>query len=110
MSARSVLAAASVLGLLIAAMSPASAADAGAPSPLPACIAVHGEARYIPYGYNHIVVIQNGCKKDATCTVSTDVNPQPGTHEVKAGTSAEILTFTASPSQTFVPKVGCKLH
>ena len=110
MSARTVLAAASVLGLLIAAMSPASAADAGAPSPLPACIAVHGEARYIPYGYNHVVVIKNGCTQDAACTISTDVNPQPVNADVKAGATAEVLTFQGSPAQVFTPKVGCRLR
>jgi len=84
-------------------------ADAGASS-LPACISVATEARYVPYGYNHIVLLKNGCSKAATCSVSTDVNPQAMSVDVAARTSVEVLTFTASPAQTFQARVTCKLH
>ena len=84
-------------------------ADAGAAS-LPACISVATEARYVPYGYNHVVLLRNGCSKAATCSVSTDVNPQAMSVDVAAGTSVEVLTFTASPAQTFHARVTCKLH
>jgi hypothetical protein len=80
-----------------------------APS-LPACIGVATEARYVPYGYNHIVRLTNGCSKAATCIVSTDVNPQPTSVEVAASAIVDVLTFTASPAQTFHARVTCKLH
>ncbi|MDB4941058.1 MAG: hypothetical protein JWP97_592 [Labilithrix sp.] len=88
---------------------PAAAEDAGAPA-LPACVRVEAQARYVPYGYNHVVIVTNGCTKDASCTVSTDVNPQPQLAEVPRGKTAELVTFSASPSQAFVPKVTCKLR
>ncbi|MDB4935323.1 MAG: hypothetical protein JWP87_2295 [Labilithrix sp.] len=84
--------------------------DAGASTALPACISVGTDARYVPYGYNHVVLLKNGCSKAATCTVSTDVNPQATTVEVAAAAAVEVLTFTASPAQTFSARVTCKLH
>lgn len=84
-----------------------AATDAGAA--LPACIAVASQARYIPFGYNHVVIIGNACTRDAVCIVATDVNPEPIRREVAAQTTAEVLTFMASPSSTFVASVNCKL-
>jgi hypothetical protein len=88
----------------------AAAQDAGAPPALPACIQVSTDARYIPYGYNHVVILKSGCSKPAACTISTDVNPQAVAAEVAAGTTVEVLTFSASPSQTFHARVTCKLR
>ena len=85
------------------------AGDAGA-SAVPACILVTTDARYVPYGYNHIVILKNGCSKAATCTVSTDVNPQPTTAEVASGSSVEVLTFSGSPANSFTARVGCRLR
>ncbi len=96
--------------VVIAVSAGAEAQDAGAPSALPACIAVGTDARYVPYGYNHVVILKSGCSKPATCTVATDVNPQPVTAEVAANTSVEVLTFSGSPAQAFRARVTCKLH
>ena len=96
--------------VVIAASAGAEAQDAGAQSPLPACISVGTDARYVPYGYNHVVILKSGCSKPATCTVATDVNPQPVTAEVAANTSVEVLTFSGSPAQAFRARVTCKLH
>lgn len=86
-------------------------ADAGSSaSSLPACVAVATDARYVPYGYNHVVIVKNGCSKAATCSVSTNVNPQATSVEVNAAASVEVLTFTASPAQTFTARVSCRLH
>lgn len=76
---------------------------------VPACIGVRSEARWVPYGYNHVVVIEDRCPSDASCVVSTDVNPTPQTVTVKAGTSVEVLTFAGSPASRFVAKVDCGL-
>lgn len=88
----------------------AGAEDAGAPSALPACISVSTDARYVPYGYNHIVILKSGCSKAATCSVATDVNPQPISAELAAGATVEVLTFSGSPAQAFRARVTCKLR
>lgn len=88
----------------------AAAEDAGAPSGLPACISVGTDARYVPYGYNHVVILKSGCSKAATCSVATDVNPQPVTAELAAGATVEVLTFSGSPAQTFRARVTCALR
>lgn len=77
---------------------------------LPACIRVATQARWVPYGYNHVVIIEDGCSKAATCTVSTDVNPQPQTAEIASGQTVEVTTFMASAASTFVAKVTCTMH
>jgi hypothetical protein len=85
------------------------AADAGAPA-MPACIHFKAESRYVPYGYNHIVVIENGCSKPAACIVSTDVVPQPQNVDVPAGKAVEVTTFMGSPQRSFTPTVRCTLR
>lgn len=85
------------------------AADAGGPA-MPACVHFRSESRYVPYGYNHIVYIDNGCSKPAACTVSTDVVPQAQNVEVPAGKTAEVTTFMGSPQQSFTPRVRCALR
>jgi hypothetical protein len=82
--------------------------DAGASS-LPACVRYRAFARYVPYGYNHVVSLENGCSRRASCTVRTDVNPEPVAAEVAAGATAEVVTFVGSPQQTFTPQVSCAL-
>lgn len=88
------------------------AADGGAPPPppIPACVKVGTESRWVPYGYNHVVILENGCSKPATCTVSTDVNPAPQKAEVAPSTTVEVMTFMGANSSTFVAKVSCALH
>ena len=88
---------------------PPDAGDAGAPL-VPACIAVSTESRYVPWGYNHIVILRSGCSKDATCIVATDVNPQTQSVEVAAGGKVEVMTFMGSPAYSFVARVRCRLH
>ena len=95
---------------LLAAPGRAAAQDAGAEPPVPTCMRVRSEARYVPFGYNHVVVLRNGCSKDATCTIATDVNPAPTTAEVAKGTTQEVVTWSGSPASTFNARVACKLH
>lgn len=86
------------------------AADGGAPRPLPACVQVATQSRYIPFGYNHVVVITNGCSRPASCIVSTDVNPTPQTAAVASGATVEVLTYMAANAQTFTALVSCQLQ
>ena len=100
--------------LSLALIAPAAYAkdDAGAPpqTPVPACVRVATESRWVPYGYNHIVILENGCSKPVTCKVSTDVNPQVQTAEVESTKTVEVTTIMASPASTFAAKVRCTLH
>jgi len=92
-------------------------ADAKKPDPPPAppptnpatCVAYWGEARTTGYGYRHVVLLSNGCKKVATCAVSTDVNPEVQTVTVAPNAIEEVVTFLEAPGATFTPKVSCKL-
>ena len=96
--------------LALAAEPSASAADGGAPPPaIPACVSVKSDSRYVPYGYNHVVTIANGCARETRCLVSTDVNPEQRAVDVPSNESREVVTFMGSPSATFVAKVSCKL-
>ena len=90
----------------------ARAADGGtrAPTPpVPACVAIKTASVYVPYGYNHVVTLTNGCAREARCVVASDVNPEQRSVDVPANESREVVTFMGSPSSTFVAKVDCKL-
>lgn len=76
---------------------------------VPACILVRPESRYVPYGYNHVVVLTNGCSRDATCSVATDVHPATILVDLRFGATVEVLTFMSSPSSSFVARVACEL-
>ncbi len=110
-SCLTVLAAALVATAAVPEASAEDKPDAGSSgSVLPACISVATESRYIPYGYNHIVVLRSGGSKAATCKVATNVNPQATVVEVASKATVEVLTFTASPAQTFTAQVSCTLR
>jgi len=82
--------------------------DAGeAPAPYPECVHVRTEARYVAYGYDHIVEIQNECEKTMACTVMTDVNPEVVSVDVAAGQTRSITTFRGSPAREFKATVLC---
>jgi hypothetical protein len=82
--------------------------DAGAAPPdNPECVHVRTQARYIAYGYEHIVEIENACEKTMRCTVVTDVNPETKTVSVAAGQTRSITTFQGSPAREFKATVLC---
>ena len=88
-------------------------ADAGAGNDagrVPTSITVTTTTRYVPYGWSHVVVLGSTCTKDATCTVSTDVNPEKQSALVPKGASIEVVTFLSSPSKTFTADVACVLR
>lgn len=93
-----------------AASAPDAADAAGAAPAVPACIAVTSVARLVAYGYDHVVTLTNGCSRDASCEVSTDVNPAALRADVAQGSSVEVVTFKSSPSSTFTARVRCALR
>ena len=101
---------AAVMSLASTVASPSVAGAEQSGGTLPACVSVRTEARYVPYGYNHVVVLKNGCSKAATCSVATDVNPQSSSVDVASSATVEVLTFSASPAQAFTARVTCTLR
>lgn len=73
------------------------------------CVTYEASAVYRGLGYQHQVVLTNGCERDATCMVSTDVNPQAQQAIVKKGESETVVTFQGSPARTFTANVSCQL-
>jgi hypothetical protein len=71
------------------------------------CVTYWAEAKYVGFAYNHIVHVTNACNVPASCTVTTNVNPQPQTVDVPAGSQMDVLTFVGSPARTFVADVQC---
>jgi hypothetical protein len=102
----------SVAALTFCALSATSArtpADDGAGSlQTKNCVRAWSEARARYPGYDHIVHLESSCTVQATCSVSTDVNPQTIVTEVPPGESVEVLTFMASPAREFAARVECK--
>jgi hypothetical protein len=86
--------------------------DAGAApnAPFPKCIDVHAYARYGAGAYDHIVRIDNGCDKDASCEIATDVSPEVITTDVPSKDYRELVTYRGSPSTEFHARVKCDLH
>ncbi|MCA9530341.1 MAG: hypothetical protein KC543_09410 [Myxococcales bacterium] len=72
------------------------------------CVTYQATARYVPYGYSHVVTLKNGCTQKAYCEVSSDVDPEP-VHQVEVDVGAEVSVTTrlVSPSRTFTARVGC---
>jgi hypothetical protein len=78
------------------------------PAREPPCVAFWPEARYV-IGYDHVVHLYNQCLRDATCSVRTDVNPEPQTVEVPAGEHVQVVTWRGSPASRFTAYVDCTL-
>ena len=73
----------------------------------PACVTFSTEARFVGLAYNHIVHIANGCGVPKSCTVATNVNPQPQAVTVPSGSTVDVVTFIGSPASTFTASVLC---
>lgn len=92
-----------------------AACAAGAPPPKlvaeqqPACVRWAAEARYRPYGYDHVVHIHNTCAAVADCVVRTNVNPEPIRATIAPNSKAEVVTWVGSPSREFTAQVSCTL-
>lgn len=71
------------------------------------CVHTRGESRADGIGYKHVVIVDNRCKVDANCQVSTDVQPAPISVRVAAGATAEVVTFLSAPGSGFTPSVTC---
>lgn len=72
------------------------------------CVRAWSEARVRYPGYDHVVHLESSCSVEATCSVSTNVNPQTIVTQVPPGQSVEVLTFMGSPAREFSARVECK--
>lgn len=72
------------------------------------CVRWTQEARFKGLGYNHLVHLHNTCKKAATCSVQTDVNPDAKDVLLAPDKKTTVTTFLGSPSSVFQAKVSCR--
>lgn len=101
----------SLAGLLLSVAPSAREAgpqDAGVDGATGDCVSVRTDARYVPYGYNHVVILTSRCAREVACQVSTDVRPDPVRVSVAPGATVEVLTFAGSPASTFTARVACR--
>ena len=79
-------------------------------APVPECITWWTEARYRPFGYDHIVHLKSVCARPADCTISTNVNPEVKRVLVPVNASVEVYTYLVSPAREFTAYVECRLR
>jgi hypothetical protein len=91
-----------------AASSPAPANESAGALQTKDCVRAWSEARVRYPGYDHIVHLDSSCSVQATCSVSTNVNPQTIVTEVPPGERVEVMTFMGSPAREFSARVECK--
>jgi hypothetical protein len=95
-------------GACLVASGPAAAGDGAGPLQTEDCVRAWSEARPRYPGYDHIVHLESACTVEATCSISTNVNPQTIVATIPPGERTEVLTFMASPAREFAAKVECK--
>lgn len=74
----------------------------------PACIVARGEARMQAYGWDHVVVVRNGCASRTVCEITTSVNPSPTTVPIAPNETRETLMWRGSPARAFSARVDCE--
>lgn len=96
---------------------PAMAADGGTPLPAtassvrgkrPACVDAQALTVLTFVGHDHVVSLQNRCKKRVTCEVSTDVAPDKLSATLASGENTELVTFRGSPAREFRATADCR--
>lgn len=78
-----------------------------APKKAGGCVDVSADASFASVGYDHIVTLTSGCKKRMTCSVKTNVNPEPASVQLEPGEVQSVVTWRGSPAREFTPDVVC---
>ena len=79
------------------------------PNDIKNCYSVHGEARYGPLAYKHVVIVTNRCELSLACEVWTDVDPTPKQSlTVEPKGTGEVIVRTSSPARAFKAFGECK--
>jgi hypothetical protein len=74
------------------------------------CAQVQASARYVGYGYTHVVTLKNTCNKAVECALWTDVDPERTTLQADAGQTAELVTRRGSPSREVTAYKSCSFR
>jgi hypothetical protein len=88
----------------------ASAEDTPSLPTLPKCISMTTEARSrngSNGSYDHVVHLTNQCGADASCTVSTNVQPEPIWADVANKKHVEVVMLEGSREAVFRPTAFC---
>lgn len=72
------------------------------------CVEFHTEASFATVGYDHLVHLTNNCQKATTCSVTTNVNPEPSSVQLAPGESQTVVTWRGSPAREFTADVSCR--
>ncbi|MDD9936401.1 MAG: hypothetical protein OXT09_22505 [Myxococcales bacterium] len=72
------------------------------------CVKSSAHSRYSGYGYDHLVTLENGCKTDMHCRVTTNANPKGVEIDVPKGEERTVITFRGSPAREFDHDAECK--
>jgi hypothetical protein len=87
-----------------------SASAADEPSGLPRCITMTSDARSAGGTYDHIVSFTNTCGARASCTVSTDVKPDPVWVDLPDQLATEVVILKGSSESAFRPSAFCVVN
>lgn len=88
-----------------------SPTDPGAALSANECAKVQASARYVGYGYTHVVTLKNTCAQSVECALWTDVDPEPRTTvRADAGQTAEVVTRRGSPSREVTAFKACSFR
>ncbi|MEY4512413.1 MAG: hypothetical protein RLZZ450_4535 [Pseudomonadota bacterium] len=88
-----------------------SPTDPGAAQSANECAKVQASARYVGYGYTHLITLHNTCRQRVECSLWTDVDPEPRTTvQADTGQTAEVVTRRGSPSREVTAYKSCSFR
>jgi hypothetical protein len=98
-----------LVALCVLGMTVPEVGHADEPNDIKNCYSVHGEARYGPLAYKHVVIVTNRCELSLACEVWTDVDPTPKQSlTVEPKGTGEVIVRTSSPARAFKAFGECK--
>ncbi|MET0282874.1 MAG: hypothetical protein ABW352_00330 [Polyangiales bacterium] len=72
------------------------------------CAKAEPHAQWVGIGYTHSVTLRNGCERPVSCTVWTDVDPEPKqTVQARPAESVEVVTRRGSPARELTAFKNC---
>ena len=75
--------------------------------PAESCVRATCTTRYVAYGYNHVVHLENTCGRPMQCSVASDANPRATTTRLASGASTDVQTVMGSPASVCRAIVSC---
>lgn len=65
---------------------------------------------YSGQGYRHVASFRSTCDEDATCTVSSNSNPEEQSLMVPAGQERSVVLHISSPARGLTVRARCALE